>query len=168
MTRIKLCPPCRGKTDYFKMKNFHSTILFVFHLPSYVCPCSLTNCSTPGFPVLHYILEFAQTHVHWIGDAIQPSHPHCLLLLLLSIFPTIRVFSKESTLRISWPQFWSFSINSSPSNECSGLISFKIDWFDLLAVQGTLKSLIQHHTLEASVLQHSLVYCPRLTLVHDY
>ena len=98
------------------------------------------------FPVLHYLPEFAQTHVHWVSDAIQPSHP------LLSPAPPafnlfyIRVFSNESALHNRWPKFWSFSFSISPSNEYSGLISFRIDWFDLLAVQETRKSLLQHHS----------------------
>ena len=114
------------------------------------------NCSTPGFPFLHHLLELAQTHVHWVGDAIQPSHPlFSPLLLLLSIFPSIRVFSNESALLIRWPKYWSFSFSISPSNEYSGLISFKIHWFDLLAVQETFKSILQHHNSKASILWHS-------------
>ena len=114
------------------------------------------DCSTPGFPVLHYLPEFVQTHVHWVDDAIQPSHPLsslCPLLLLPSIFPSIRVFAHESVLRIRWPKYWSPS--TSPSNEYSGLISFRMDCLDLLAVQGTLKSLLQHHSSKASILRHS-------------
>ena len=95
-----------------------------------------------GFPVHHQLLKLAQTHVHWVSDAIQPSHS---LLLLPSIFPSIRVFSNESVLHIRWPKYWSFCFSIRPPNEYSGLISFRIDWFDLLAVQGTLKSLLQHH-----------------------
>ena len=111
------------------------------------------DCSTLGFFVFHYLLEFAQTHVHWVSDALQPSHPLSPLLLLPSILPSIQVFSNESALHIRWPKHWSVSI--SPSNECSELISFRIDWFDPLAVQGTLKSRLQHHSSGASVLQHS-------------
>ena len=91
------------------------------------------NCSTPGFPVLQHLPEFAQIHVHWVGDISQPFHPLSPLLLLPSI---IRVFSSELALCIRWPKYWSFSFSISPSNEYSGLISFRIDWFDLLAVQG--------------------------------
>ena len=109
------------------------------------------NCSTPTFPVIHHLPELAQTHVHWVGDAIIPSHP-LLALILPSIFPRIRVYSKELALSIKWPKYWSFSFSISPSNEYSGLISFGIDWFDFLAVQGTLKSLLQHHSLKASVI----------------
>ena len=103
--------------------------------------CNPMDCSKPGFPVLHCLLEFAQTHIHWLNDAIQPSHP---LLppspLVLSLY-SIRVFSNESAFSLRWPKYWSFSFSISTSNEYSGLISFRIDWFDLLAVQGTLKSL---------------------------
>ena len=107
--------------------------------------------STLGFLVLHQLPELAQTHVHRVGDATQPSHSFHPLLLLPSIFSSIRVFSNDSILHIRWPKYWSFSI--SPSNEYSGLISFRIYWFDLLAVQGTLKSLLlQHHSWKASIL----------------
>ena len=108
------------------------------------------DCSTPGLPVSHHLPEFTQVHVHWISDAIQPSHPLSPLLLLPSVFPSIRVFSNELALHITWPNYWSFSFSISPSNEYSGLISLRIDWFDLLAVQGTLKSLLQHHSSKAS------------------
>ena len=126
------------------------------------------DCSTPGLPVLHHLLEFAQIHVHWVSDAIQPSylilcHP---LLLLPSIFPSIRVFSNESVLRIRWPKYWNFSFSISPSNEYSGLISFRIDWLDLLAVQGTLKSLLQHHSSKASILWCSAFFMVQLS--HPY
>ena len=109
------------------------------------------DCSTPGLPIQHQLLDLAQTHVHQVGDVIQPSHP--LSLLLSSILPSIRVFSNEPVLHIRWPKYWSFSFSISPSNEYSGLISFKIDWFGLLVVQGTLKNLFQHHSSKASVLQ---------------
>ena len=107
-----------------------------------------------GFPVLQFLPEFAQTHDHSVGDAIQPSHPYPFLLFP-SIFPRIRVFSNELALHISWPEYWSFSFNISPSNEYSGLISFRIDWLVLLAIQRTLKSLLLNNSLKATVLQHS-------------
>ena len=110
------------------------------------------DCSTPGLPVYHQLLELAQIHFHLVGDAIQPSHLCRPLLLLPSIFPSIRVFSNESVLHIRWPKYWSVSFNISPSNEYSGMISFRMDWYDLLAVQGTLKSLLQHHSSKASIL----------------
>ena len=91
------------------------------------------------------------------------------LLLLPSIFPSIRVFSHESVLCTRWPKYWSFSFSISPSNEYSGLISFRMDWLDLLAVQGTLKSLLQHHSSKASILKHSAFFnSPTLTSIHDY
>ena len=105
---------------------------------SYPTLCEPMDCSTPGFPVFCHLLEFAQTHVHRVGDAIQPSHPLSSPSPLTPIPPRIRVFSNESVLRIRWPKYWSLSFSISPFNEYSGLTSFKIDWFDLLTVQGTL------------------------------
>ena len=125
-------------------------------LSSSVMSDSLDSCR-PGFPVHHQLPELAQTHVHRVGHAIQSSHPLLSLLLLPSVFPSIRVFSNELVLHIRWPKYWSFSLSISPSNEYSGLISFRMDWFDLLAVQGTLKSLIQHHSLKAWR-EHSLAH----------
>ena len=115
--------------------------------------CNPMNCSIPCFPILHHLPEFAQTHVHWVGYAIQPSDLLSPLLLLPSILPSIRVFSNELALRIRWPKYWSLSI--SPSNEYSGLIPFRIDLFD---VQRPLKRLLQHHSLKASILQHSAFF----------
>ena len=97
------------------------------------------DCSTPGFPVLLNLPEFAQTHVHWFRDDIQPSHPLLSPSPPPSVFPSIKVFSSESAFCIRWTKYWSFSFSISPSNEYPGLISFRIDWFDLLAVQGTRK-----------------------------
>ena len=122
--------------------------------------------SMPGLPVHHQLLEFTQTHVHWIGDTIQPSHPLSSPLLLPSIFPGIKVFSKESVLHIMWPKYWSFSFSISPSNGYSALISFRMDWLDLLAVQGTLKSLLQNHSSKASILQHSAFFIVQFS--HPY
>ena len=124
--------------------------------------CDPMDCSTPGLPVHHQHLELTQTHVHSVGDAIQPSHP----LLLPSIIPSIRVFSSESVLRIRSPEYWSFSFSISPSNEYSGLISFRMDWLDLLAVQRTLKSLLQHHSSKTSILQCSTFFIVQLS--HPY
>ena len=121
------------------------------------------DCSMPGFPVLHHLPECAQTHVHWIDDAIQLSHP---LFLLPSIFLSLRVFSNELVFHIRWPKYWSFSFSISPSNKYSGLISFRIDWFNLLAVQQTLKSLLQHYSLKSSVLWHSAFFVVQLS--HPY
>ena len=124
------------------------------------------DCTTPGFPVHHQLLELAQTHVHRVSDASNPlifCHP---LFLLPSVFPSIRVFSYESVLCIRWPKYWSFSFSISPSNEYSGLISFRMDWLDHLAVQGTLKSLLQHHSSKASILQCSAFSIDQLS--HPY
>ena len=124
------------------------------------CPtlCDPMNHSMPGLPVHHQLPESTQTHVHRVDDAIQPSHSLSSLLLLPPIPPSIRVFSNESTLRMRWPKYWSFSLSISPSNEHPGLISFKMDWLDLLAVQGTLRSLFQHHSSKASILWHSAFF----------
>ena len=112
----------------------------------------------------------AQTHVHRVSDVIQPSHLLSSPFLPPSVLPSIRVFSNRSVLCIRWPKYWSFSFSISPSNEYSGPISFRIDWFNLLAVQGTLKSLLQHHSSKASMnaLMLSLLYGPTLTSTHDY
>ena len=131
------------------------------------CLCNM-DCSTPGFPVHHQLLQLTQTHVHRVGDAIQQFHPLHPILHLPSIFPTIRVFSNESALCIMWPKYWSFSFSISPSNEYSGLISFRMDCLYLLAVQGTLKSLLQHHSSKASILLHAAFFSPTLTFIHDH
>ena len=115
------------------------------------------NCSTPGLPVHHQLLQFTQTHVHLVSDAIQPSHP------LLSSSPPApnpsqHHFSNESTLRMRWPKYWSFSHSISPSSKHPGLVSFRMDWLDLLAVQETLKSLLQHHSSKASILRLSAFF----------
>ena len=132
-----------------------------------LCPafCEHIVWSMPGFPVLHYLPELAQTHVHWVGDA-NLNLLYCLLLLLPSISPSIRVFSNESVLHIRWPKNWSFSFSISPSNEQSGLNSFRMDWFDLLAVQGTLNSLLHHHSSKASILWSSAFFTVQLS--HPY
>ena len=121
------------------------------------------DCSTPDFPVLLCLLKFAQTHVHQGSDNIQPSHP------LWSPSPPAFNLSQyqglyNESVHIRWPKYWSFSFSISPSNEYSGLISFRTDWFDLLAVQGTLKSLLQHHSLKASILQSSAFFIVQLSL----
>ena len=114
--------------------------------------CDPMNHSTPGLPVNHQIPEFTQTHVRRVSDAIQPSHPLLPLFLLPPIPPSIRVFSNESTLHTRWPKYWSFSFSISSSKEHPGLISFRMDWLDLLAVHGILNSLLQHHSSKASIL----------------
>ena len=127
------------------------------------------NCSTSGLPVHHHLPEFTQTHVHRVSDAIQPSHPLCPLLLLPPIPPSIRVFSNDSTLCMRWPKYWSFSLSISPSNEHLGLVSFRMNLLDLLAVQGTLKSLLQHHSSKRLILRHSDFFIVQLSHpIHDY
>ena len=124
------------------------------------------NHSTPGFPVHHQIPEFTQTHVM---ESVMPSNHLILchpLLLSPSIFPSIRVFSNESVLCIRWPAYWNFSFSITPSNEYSGLISYKMGWLDSLAVQGTLKSLLQHHSSKASILRHLAFFLVQLS--HPY
>ena len=142
------------------------TLLSSVQLLSPVQLCDPMNCSTPGLSVHHQVPEFTQTHVHRVGDAIQPSVLCRPLLLLPSIFPSIRVFLNQSALCIRWPKYWSFSFNISLSNEHPGLISFRMDWLDLLAVQGTLKCLLQHHTSKASILRHSVFFTVQLS--HPY
>ena len=129
------------------------------------CPtlCDPMNCSTPGLPVHHQLPEFTETHVHRVSDAIQPSHPLSSPFPLTSNFPSIRVYSYESVLCIRCPKYWSFNFSISPSNEHSGLISFRMDWLDILAVQGTLKSLLQHHSSKASIL-----WCSAFFTVHSH
>ena len=140
--------------------------------------CDPMNCSTPGLPVHHKLPEFTQTHAHRVGDAVQPSHPLSSPSPPAPIPPSIRVFSNESTLRMRWPKYWgfsfrmrwpkywSFSFNISSSNEHPALISFRMDWLDLLAVQGTLKSLLQHHSSKASILWQSAFIIVQLS--HAY
>ena len=127
--------------------------------------CHPMECSMPCFPVLHYLLKSTQNCVHWVSDAIQPSH----LLLPPSFSPAFNLSQHQSLFKwvpSSNPKYWSFSFSISPSNEYSGLISFKIDWFHLLAVQGTLKRLFQHHSLKASILQCSAF--SMIQLSHPY
>ena len=137
-------------------------------LVAQLCPtlCDPTDCSMPGFPVLHHLLELAQTHVHWVGDAIQPSPP------LWSPSPPAFNHSQYQSFPVSQfftaggPKYWSFSFSSSPSNEYSGLISFRMYWLDLLAVQSTLKSLFQHHVSKATTLWHLAFFIVQLS--HPY
>ena len=124
------------------------------------------SCSTPGLPVQHQLLEPTQTHVHWVGDTIQLSYPLSSPSPPALNLSYIRVFSNESALPIRWPKYWSFSFNISPSNEHPGLISFRMDWLDLLAVQGTLKSVLQHHSSKASILWCSAFLIVQLS--HPY
>ena len=121
------------------------------------------DCSTPGLPVHHQVLEFIQTYVHWDGDASQPSHPLSSPSPPTFNLSQYQVFSNEPVIRIRWPKYWSLSFSISPSNEYSGLISFRMDCLDLLAVQGTLKSLLQHHSSKASILWCSVFFIVQLS-----
>ena len=141
-------------------------ILCSFVAQSCLTLCDPLDCSMPGFPVLPHLLELAQTNVYRARDAIQPSHflssPSSPALSLSHI----RVFSNESALRIRWPKYWSFSFSISPCNEYSELISLRIDWLDLLEVQETFKSLLQHHSSKASILRHLVFFMVQLS--HPY
>ena len=142
------------KSKRWKQPQF-SSVQFCSVTQLFPTLCDLMNCSTPGLPVHHQLPEFTQTHS---SKSVMPSSHLFLcnpLLLLPPIPPSIRVFSNESTFHMRWPKYWSFSFSISPSREHPGLISFRMDWLDFLAVQGTLKSLLQHHSSEASIFWHS-------------
>ena len=124
------------------------------------------NRSMPGLPVHHQLPEFTQTPIHRVRDAIQPSHPLLSPSPPAPIPPSIRVFSNESTLLIRWPKYWSFSFSIIPTKEIPGLISFRMDWLHLFAVQGTFKSLLQHHSSKVSILRHSAFF--KVQLSHPY
>ena len=124
------------------------------------------DCSMPGFLVLHQLPELPQIHIHWVGNAIQPSHPLSSPLPPSPNLSQHHVFSNESALQIRWPKYWNFSFNISATNEHPGLIAFMMDWLDLLAVQGTLKSLLQHHSSKALILLCSAFYIVQLS--HPY
>ena len=168
------------KIYIFKASSFFFFCYFCSVIQSCPTLCNLMDCSKPGFPVLHHLPELGQTHVHWVGDVIQPSHPllfpsppdlslskHHPLLFLISEFPSNRVFSNEKALHIKWSKYWSFSLSVSPSSEYSGLISFRMERF-ALAVQGILKSSPTTHfkSINSSVL--SLLYVLALTSIQDY
>ena len=155
-----------GLEDHLKWSKKNTGLLNIY------CYCSVAqlcltlwdpmDCSTPGFPVLHYLLGLAQTHVHWVGDVIQTSHPLCS-----PSPPAVNLSQHQGLFQwvilcIRWPKYWSLSFSISPSNESSGLISFRMDSLDILAVQGTLKSLLQHHSSKASPLQCSAFFAASL------
>ena len=147
---------------------FHSSVQFSSVTQSCLTLCNPMDCSTPGLPVHHQLPEFTQTHVHWVGDAIQPSHP-----LSSPSPPTFNLFHHQGLFKwVSsshrWPKYRSFSFNISPAREHSGLISFKMDWLDLIAVQGTLKSLLQHHSSKVSILWCSAFFIVQLSSIHGY
>ena len=134
-----------------RLKSYNASISSV-QLLSRVQLCNPMDCSTPGFLVHHQLLQPTQTQVHCVGDAIQPSHPLSSPSPPTFNLPQHQGLFNESVLCIRWPKYWSFSFNISPTNEYPGLISFRMDWLDLLAVQGTLKSLLQHHSSKALIL----------------
>ena len=134
------------KVESKSVLYYFSSVQFSSVAQSYLTLCDHMNHSTPGLPVHLLLPEFTRTHVHRVGDAIEPSLLCRPLLLLPPIPPSIRVRYNESTLRMRWPKYWSFSLSISPSNEHPGLISFRMDWLDLLVVQGTLKSLLQNRS----------------------
>ena len=144
--------PRKLNSNFVNWLNFPDSYLLLYYIivsdqirsVAQSCPtlCDPMNRSTPGLPVHHQVPEFTQTHVRRVNDAIQPSHPLSSPSPPPPIPPSIRVFSNESTLRMRWPKYWSFSFSMIPSKVIPGLISFRMDWLDLLAVQGTLKSLL--------------------------
>ena len=153
----------KGRTSFPPPPSVWSFIVqFSSATESCPTPWDPMDCSTPDFPIHHQFPELAQTHHHQVGDAIQPPYPlSSPSPPAFSLFPRIRVFSNESVLHIRWLKFWSFSFIISPSNKYSRLISFRMDWLNLLAVQGILKSLLQHHSSKASILQ-----CSAFFMVH--
>ena len=162
---LHCCPANKFISTIFLDSIYMHSVQFSSIAQSCLPLCDPMDRSTPLFPVLHQFPALAQTHVHWI--VMPPNHLIlCCPLLLLSVFPSIRVFSNESVFHIRWPKYWSFSFSISPSNECSGLIFFRMDWLDLLAVQGTLNSLLQHHSSKASILWCSAFFLVQLS--HPY
>ena len=145
------------------MDTIFSSVQFSSVAQSCLTICDPMNRSTPGLPVHHQLLEFTQTHAHWVSDAIQPSHPLSSPSPPALNLSQYQVFSNKLALRIRWQKYWNFSFNISPSNEHPGLISFRMDWLDLLAVQGTLKSLLQHDSSKASILQRSAIFIVQLS-----
>ena len=141
--------------------------MVLFSNQSCLTLCEPMDCSTPDFPVLHYLLEFAQTHVYWTNAAIQPSYPLSPTSpLALNLSQHQGLFQWGKALPIRWPKHWSISCRISPSNIYSGLISFRIGWFDLLAVQGTLKSILQHYISKSSILCCSAFLIVQLSHPH--
>ena len=160
--------PCVAGIGLGILQQSPSRRNFQLSLVAQLCPtlCDPMDYSMPGFPVHHQLWEFSQAHVHWIGDTIQPSNTLSSPSPPAFNFPIIRVFSNESALCIRKPKYWSFSFSISPSNELLRAIFFRMDWLDLLAVQGTLKSLLQHHSSKASILLHSAFLIVQLS--HPY
>ena len=157
------------KTDLFQSCGHCCSVQF--SSVAQFCPtlCDPMDYSTPGLPIHHQLPESTQTHACGVNDVIQPSHPQLSPSLPAFNLHSIRVFSNESALHIMWPEYWSFSFNISPSNEYSGLLSFRIDRLDLFAVPETLKSLLQHHSSKASIFWCSTFFTVQLfTSIHDY
>ena len=153
---------------FLQLESFRvltSSVQYKYSSVCQSCPtlCNPMVCSTPDFPVNYHLQELAQTQVHRVSDAIQPSHPLSFPSPFAFNLSQHQGFSNELVLHIRWPKYWSFSFSISPSNEHPGLISFRMDWLDLLAVQGTLKSLLQHHTFKGTVLQ-----CSAFFIFHTY
>ena len=161
---------CSGSTlNQWKVFWVLNSNVWIFQFSSVAescpTPCNPMDCSMTGLPVHCQLPEFTQTHVHWVGSSnhLILCHP---LLLLFSILPSITVFSNESAFHIRWPEYWSFSFNISPSNEYSGLTSFRMNWLYLLVVQGTLKSLLQFKSINSLGL--SFLHSPILTSIHNH
>ena len=165
-TLVPILGSILGKSQGVLRKAQVFLVLFSSVTHSCLTFCDPMNLSTSGLSVHHQLLELIQTHVHRVGDASNHLILCRPLLLLPSIPPSIRVFSNESTLLMRWSKYWSFSFSISPSNEHPGLISFRMDWLGLLAVQGTLKSFLQHHSSKASILKHSAFFTVQLS--HPY
>ena len=153
---LKLC----SHTKQYLWNHRFDGLVVVQSLSHVLTLCDPMDCSTPGFPVLHHLLKLLSIESVMPSNHLILCHP---LLLLPSIFPSIRVFSNESALHIRWPKYWNFSFSISSSREYSGLISFRMDWVDLLAVQGTLKNLLQHYNLKASIFRHSAFFMVQLS-----
>ena len=163
LTTPPLClTPSNTGTSFLGTKSYS---LLSYSLCLCCFPCQFSS-ATQSCPTLCNSVQLCQIHIHWVSDAENHLILCRLLLLLPSVFPSIRVFSSESVLLIRWTKHWSFSFSISPSNEYSGLISFRMDWLDLLAVQGTLKSLLQHHSSKASIPQCSAFFMIQLS--HSY
>ena len=160
MTLLRICFPETSTCDSLTTSSQFSSV-------AQSCPtlCDPMDCSTPGLPVHHQLLELTQTHVRWVGDAVQPSYPLPSSSCLQS-FPASGSFQMSEFFASGGQSIGSFSFNISPSNENPGLISFRTDWLDLLAVQGTLKSLLQLHSSKASILLHSAFFI--VQLLHPY
>ena len=166
ITRISVHLSVKTKKENEKCPSTFSSVQFIAVAQSCPTLCDSMDRSTPGLPVHHQLPDLTQL---MSIESVMPSNHlihRCPLLLSPSIFPNIRVFSSESVLHIRWPEYWSFSFSISPSNEYSGVISFRMDWLDLLAVQGTLKSLLQHHSSKASILRRSAFFTVQLS--HPY